>query len=451
MALAPGMGERIVSNRGICMEAAINTFSRSVSLGLALLFVALTAAPAQADDPPPLGEPIDHFAGRKPIGEEGLLILGDATGNASLKLRRLGLEQEQPAGDPAPPKVTKNPPNMTSSAEKFSQAITDGPAGFIQADLDTVTADGILRPALEPGLLVAGSGVATPSSCPGPTAGFCLTWFRPSYDSDHKWSGFPAGGQVAVPFGENAPTAGTDVALATGTFRAGEGPSVVAAWVNTPASGDKQIHLAHFVTQRNASGRVTGLQLDGGIQNLGNAYTDSTWGATSPAIAVGDFAGTGRDQAAVVWAAPRSVSTTPRLTATLLDGAAGSGLQTRVPAQTFDAPYDNQVIPGVINGAQVGPGAAAQHDVRDDDAPIDRLIVGPGVAGARYLYRLGIGATFDVQKLDGPAPATPAFDQMAVYGTSNSKIDSLGDLDGDGLDEILATPCLLYTSDAADE
>src|SRR4029079_3792692 len=101
-------------------------------------------------------------------------------------------------------------------------------------------------PSLEPGLVVAGSGVATDASCPGPAAGFCMTWFRPSYDADHKWSGFPSSGQVAVPFGVSAPPAGRAVAIATGTFRAAEGPSVVAAWVHTPASGDKQIHFAHF-------------------------------------------------------------------------------------------------------------------------------------------------------------------------------------------------------------
>lgn len=396
-------------------------------VALLLFLTLLAAAPAQAVDPPPLGDPVDHFASRAPIGEQGLLILGDAYGDTPLTLKRLTLQKAVPPGDPAPPATTVNPPQLTGVTQKASKAITNGPVGFIEADLDTIDFGGTPRPALEPGLLFAGSGITTAAGCSG--GGFCLTWMRPTYDANHKFSSFDAAGQFAVGFGVNAPPAGTDIALATGTFSAAEGPSVVAAWTHQPASGDKEVRFAHFVAQRNAAGRVTGLALDGGVQTLGTAYTDATYGATSPALAVSDFAGTGSDQAAVVWAATRTVGTTPRVTATLLGDGAGAGLQTTVPAQTFDTPTDAEATVAP-KGNQVTPGVVAQRDIRDDDSPTDRLIVSSGAAGDLDLYRLGVGSSFTVDKLDGPTG----------YQTSHSQLATLGDLDGDGVDELLGTP-----------
>lgn len=423
--------------------------SRASLLSLALLVIllsALTASPAVAVEPPPLGEPIDHFAGRHPIGEQGALTLGDATANTPLVLRRLTLRQAVPPGDPAPPAETVNPPELTTATQKFSKAVTDGPIGFTEADLDQVAVPGGgFMPSREPGLLVAGSGITTAVGCSG--AGFCLTWFRPTYDADHKFSSFDPGGQLAVSLGATAPEAGTDIAVATGTFDEAEGESVVVAWVHKPASGDREIRFAHVVAQRNAAGRISGLQLDGAVQTLGTAYHDFGYGTTSPAIAVGDFSGSGLDQAAVVWGATRSTPTAARLAATLLGAGAGAGLQTAIATQTFDAAADSVFIPGAGSG-QVGPGAAAVHDIRDADSPVDRLIVAPGVSGARYLYRLEVGSSFTVQKLDGPDFASPGPFEPATYMTSNSELESLGDLDGDGIDELLATPFMEFNPDS---
>lgn len=396
---------------------------------LVVMLLASLASAANAAEPPPLGHPTDHFASRHPIGEEGLLKLGNAIAGTPLTLSRFALQKTQPPGDPAPPKVTTNPPTMESLnglTQKASQALTSGPTGFTQADLDQVQTPEGNRPALEPGMLIAGSGITSSNGCSG--GGFCLTWFRPSYDGDHKFSSFPGGGQVAVGLGSEGPESGSDIAVATGIFNEAEGTSVVVAWTHKPASGDRQVKFAHLVAQRNANGRVTALQLDGAVQTLGAAYTDPTYGVTSPSLAVGDFAGDGTDRVAVVWDALRP-ATTPRVSATLLAGGSGSGMQTSVPVQTFDAPT-NATSTVVNPGRQVTPGAVAQRDIRDGDDPIDRLIVSSGTAGDLNLYRLGVGSTFTVQTLDGPTP----------YQTSHSELDSLGDLDGDGIDEIAATP-----------
>ena len=405
---------------------------RSVVVGSLLpTFIALllAAAPAWAE-PPPIGSPIDHFAGRHTIGEEGLLTLGDGNGNTPLKLRRLSLKQETPAGDPAPPDETVNPPQLTGSSEKFSQAITSGPTGFVQADLDQVILpSGERRPSLEPGFLVAGKGIATPpSGADCSTTVFCLTWFRPRYDSAHKLSTFVAGEQVAteVNFGEEDPDAGTDVAVATGTFTPGQGESVVVAWVHTPAGGTKETHFAHFTVGRDSQGRVSSLQPSG----IGGVLGDTV---TSPSIAVGDFAGTGSDQAAIVWGDPiPGTGNAPRISAALFEGSGGS-LQPLVYSQQIEAPRTTNVA---VAASRTAPGAVAQHDIRDNGSAIDHLIVGPGVSQTNYLYRLDLGKNdsnenaFEAETLSGPAG----------YATANSELDSLGDLDGDGLDELLATP-----------
>ncbi len=297
-----------------------------------------------------------------------------------------------------------------------------------------MTSEGALHSALEPGLLVAGEGITSAAGCSG--GGFCLTWLRPSYDGDHVFDTFADARQLAAGFGSgNDPLDGTDIAVATGTFSAAEGPSVAVAWVaGTDAA--PAVHFAHFVAQRDANGRVTGLQLDGAVQNLGADYDDAVFGPTSPALAVGDFAGTGLDQAAVVWGGPRTVSTDERISATLLGDGAGAGLQSIIATQTFDALGNDARITNAEDG-QVGPGAVAQHDIRDNDQPIDRLIVGPGVSHNFHLYRLDVGATFTPQQLTGPK-VFPPIEQ--AYLTANSKLESLGDLDGDGLDELLASP-----------
>ena len=395
----------------------------------------MLAPSASAVDPPPLGDPFDHFAGRKSIGQEGVITLGDGTTNTLLNLRRLTLRQEQPAGDPAPPKVTVNPPELTDEDSEHTEAVEDEPIGYAEGDLDQiVTSEGALHSALEPGLLVAGEGITSAAGCSG--GGFCLTWLRPSYDGDHVFDTFADARQLAAGFGSgNDPLDGTDIAVATGTFSAAEGPSVAVAWVaGTDAA--PSVRFAHFVAQRGANGRVTGLQLDGAVQNLGADYDDAVFGPTSPALAVGDFAGTGLDQAAVVWGGPRVVSTDERISATLLGDGAGAGLQTVIATQTFDALGNDARITNAEDG-QVGPGAVAQHDIRDNDQPIDRLIVGPGVSHNFHLYRLDVGATFTPQQLTGPK-VFPPIEQ--AYLTANSKLESLGDLDGDGLDELLASP-----------
>ncbi len=392
-----------------------------------VLLLAIVAPPADAVAPPPLGDPVDHFAGRKPIGVEGVISLGDGTTTTPLRVQRLSLKQTTPTGDPLPPAETVNPPELTGATEKFSKAFTNGTAGVVQADLDQILSGGAFRPSLEPGILFAGRGIASTNGCPG--SGFCLTWFRPSYNADHTLSGYPASGQIAVPFGVDAPESGTDIAIATGTFSEAEGPSIVVAWVHKPAAGNSEIRFAHFIAQRGSGGRVTGLALDGSVQTLGTAYSDSDFGTASPAIAVGDFAGTGQDQAAVVWGTTRAVATTPRFSATLLGDGSAPGLQTSVATQTFEAATDG-TLPIFASDGQTGPGATAQRDIRDNDSPIDRLIVSSGASRDFDLYRLDVGSTFTLQTIDGPTN----------YQSTGSKLESLGDLDGDGLDEVLATP-----------
>ncbi len=91
------------------------------------------APSASAVDPPPLGDPFDHFAGRKSIGQEGVITLGDGTTNTLLNLRRLTLRQEQPAGDPAPPKVTVNPPSSRMRTASTPRPLRTSRSGIRRA------------------------------------------------------------------------------------------------------------------------------------------------------------------------------------------------------------------------------------------------------------------------------------------------------------------------------
>ena len=141
---------------------------RSAALGLLMVSLLLGVAPAQAQEPPPLGEPTDHFAGRRAIGQEGAITLGNGSANTGLNLRRLALRQTTPPGDPAPPDETLNPPQLTGATSAFTTTVTDGPTGFGEADLDLITtSDGVTHPSLEPGLIVAGTGVTSAAGCSG--------------------------------------------------------------------------------------------------------------------------------------------------------------------------------------------------------------------------------------------------------------------------------------------
>ena len=386
-----------------------------------------------------------------------MALLNDGTASDSLQLHRLSVRRDFPDDN------VVNPPELLSpgpahAADFQTQADGIQSADFIEADLDTFDGpDGSPRSSLEPGVAFAGRGLES-AGCFGDLnrGHFCLTWMRPLHTPiddqdalpDHRFAGTFARFGLRFPNFNFEPA--SDVAIATGTFDPALGPSIVVAWVQTQLVDEPTVRVAHVVAVRNGAGEVTGLQLvdpPGGqpFMDLGPAYRDPSLGLTSPSLAVGDFTGAGHDQIAVTWAPASSTPAQRKFSAALLDAGPTGALHQAVAPQALSAAFDPQLY--TTSPRQISPGAVALHDRRGPDPRPDWLVVGPGVEGDEDLYRLlpsleGTGS-FDFRR---------HFNKLIdnVYRTHHSTLESLGDLDGDGLDEVASSASSAIAHDGND-
>ena len=330
-------------------------------------------------------------------GKPDLAFANDESGNVSV-LFQVGSEARIPVADSAR-------------------------AAMVEADLDEVMdpVRGRLRPTLDPGIAFAGAGI-TSDSCSD--SDFCLTWLRASHSpsSDHRFTGLPQGERFGLPL-TGAPT--TKVAIASATMQADVGPSLVAAWVRDVA-GEHRLRVVHVKANRDEAGRVTGLQLVGSL-DLGRVYSDPNLGDAKPSLAVGDFNGDGAEEVAVAWAPVSSSEGLRQYSAALLDAEPDGSLSFIEDPQTINAKVTN------VTSAQVGPGVAAVGEV---GTARDRLMVAPGIQGDGTIVWLAVGeSSFDARPYDWRGPTDFQDQGKASY----SDLSSLGDLDGDGVDELLAS------------
>ena len=378
------------------------------------------AAPAAVPTP----GPVDRFENRRAIGREGLVFANGAAGRYDVY--RLNLEQEYNWERDKLQSV--NPPRMLSDTkvlDHYNGGFSDYQWKTVEADLDMIAyPDGVMRPSLEPGIATAGRGYCGSSQGP-----FCVFWTRPLYDANHKLVDdrrYTYAQEIP-----STPRTGSEVDIVAGSFGDDLEKSLVVGWVDT--NGD--VMVAHVYAERGfvlgRPNRVNNLQLAGPPVALGKALP-----GTSPRLAVGDLQGLGSDQVAVVWAPDSSTSSDRRFAAALVDVDSQRQVRVAVPAQTF-AP---QLFGS--SGAQVSPGAAVLRDTRGAGPATYRLIVGPGIQNAGHLEELRVnGAAFETTRKmllsdDGGILATNS------YRSWHSDIESLGDIDADGLDDLVAAPKL---------
>ncbi len=439
-----------------------NVGRSSAAVLVAAVLYGLLPGLVTAATPPPIGSPTDHFAGRTTIGQEGILAMPSASsGGDGLDLQRLQLKAGGVFGDPG---------DFLPLAEEgaISGPDADKPHDFIAADLDTFTGpDGNPRGSLEPGAAFAGYGL-TSSGCPNEND-FCLTWSRPKYvGEEHKFDAFGESFGVQFP-GSSGPDPRTEISMATGIFDPQEGPSIVLAWVHTeqtPEGIDPRVQFAHVVADRLPSGEVYGLHLGGPIRTLGGGvYNNSVTPGfperdlTSPSLAVGDFTKAGVDQVAVTWTPVWSGP--PQVEAALLGDGSGAGLEVVIAPKTFTmsvAP-DYQGFSS-FDLRRIGPGVVAVHDARGTGPGFDRLVIAAGTRGVDNLLSLkpvpGSPGTLEASQIETGATACPPgfCTPDTPYGvpqnrTFSSQLDSLGDLDGDGLDEIASTALTAINSQSS--
>jgi hypothetical protein len=386
------------------------------SAAVAAIARAATADPVPT---PTKGNPVDRFENRRSVGEQGLIFTNGAEGEYDV--HRLSLERTFPEN------TAVNPPRMIGNT-KVSSTYTGGPSNFrwqaVEADLDMITyPDGSKRPSLEPGWAVAGRG------CFGDP--LCVYWVRPSYDADHKFTAPPFGNTTNVRIPGQTPRPGTEVDIVTGAFGDDLEKSLIVTWVNT----DDDVVVAHIYAGRavvsEKLNRVSGLRLAGPPIVVGKALP-----GTSPSLAVGDMQATGSDQVAVVWAPGTSTPASRQFAAALIDVDAQRQARVAIPAQTF--------APNVFFASpdQVTPGATVLRDTRGTGPTKHRLMVGPGIRSAGQLQELVVdGGAFQPRPYNLANSAGNLLPTSAHEGWP-SYIESLGDITGDGLDELVSAPGL---------
>lgn len=371
--------------------------------------------------------PVDRFENRRSVGQEAVVLVGSRGQTDSqagvvpkVDIRRINTKDDY-----------SKPPEMTSSTLLDSRTKSDQ-SGFVatavEADLDMVKyPDGMQRPSLEPGLAHAGLGLG----CTGDD-NFCVSWSRPKYTQEHRFDGF--GQTYTERIVQSLPSPGTDVALVSGRFGDSQERSLVLAYTEATTL---EVKVAHIRGQRMIDGQVAGLSLAGPILNLGKALT-SSGRATSPSLAVGDFAGTGSEQIAVVWAPEGSVKGDRKYRATLLGVDTEGALQQRVASTTF--PVAPEMNNDPLDGEnQVTPGAASLRDTSGDGAPKFHLFVGAGVQGYARVDELVV--TQDgAFRLEVRVPASKDGVFGGPFKSFPSRIESIGDITGDGYDEMASMP-----------
>jgi hypothetical protein len=374
--------------------------------------------PAWAADPPPIGQPTDHFRDRHPVGQQGLLSLSAIAAGDNLRLDRLGVSRRPPCQDA--PETNSCKWGLDNTNQVFAGQAFDDDRGvenaFAEADLDAIPASNPLRGSLEPGVAFAGTGPIA-SGCTGND--FCAAWRRPTYDANHSFTGFEPALGVQL---NTDPPDGSEVDLVSGTFDPAAGPSLAVAYVD---ANDDRLKVANVIAQRDANGRVTGLQLAGSALDLGGVYTDpdSNLGPAAPSLEVGDFSGDGTTQLAVSWSPAESTPAAPRVAAAILSGTPGGGLAVENGPITSTAP--------AAATEQLGPDAVVVGDVQGK--PIDRLFVAPGLKGGfgDDLLRFSPGA--------GGSLSASAIPSALAPDEQHSDLKSVGDVNGDGVDEVVST------------
>ncbi len=398
---------------------------------------AVAAAPGVAQAVPAAVQtpgPVDRFENRRSIGREGLVLV-ESRGQLDQQLgripkidvRRANLQTDWVDGET---KVV-NPPVVQSSSvaatlSKSSQSQYRSKA--VEADLDLIKyPDDVWRPSLEPGLAHAGTGIG----CSGQSA-ICVTWSRPAYDANHQLNGFAQTFHVALPGGQ--PSDLTEVALAPGRFGTDAARSLVVSYVQ---AGTNELRVARIGVQRDANGRVTGLSVAGPVLSYGPVYSNNGGVATSPSLAVADFTGAGSDQVAVLWAPQSSTAADRHYRAALLKVDGQGDLQEAVPPQTITPSLSG--LPG-SGDEQAGPGAAVVRDTSGNGPEKPRLFVGSGIQGNGRLTELvPSGASFTLkEKLMGTMDGATL--DTSQWRNFHSQIESVGDLTGDGVDELVSMP-----------
>lgn len=406
------------------------------ALALALCGVASLATESASAAPTP-GNPTDHFQNRRAIGQEGLFILGNAANQSPVGVNRLNTSNN--GGE-----------ELQSRSEEDTFPIAGGPFDVVEADLATVTdpedPDAGPRPALEPGAATFGAPV-TDNPCPAPGPGqtpLCLSWQPPVYEDDDPNDSLPRtfselGLPLTLTLGNLANVApGSDVSVVEGAFVPGQGKSLMVSWVES-VGASTDLRIAHVAVARDSDGIPLSLELDG-VLSLGSVVEDQAPSGsrrvTNASLAAGDFTRSGSDQLAVTWAPQGSVNGARRFRAALYDVAPTGGLEELIAPQTIDA-----TILGTPNASpiQYSPGAVALRDVRQGTPARDQLVIGPGISGDSGLYRLTPDAengplTFDVDRL--------TFNVVVAgqpYRLDHYDLEAAGDLDGDGLEELVST------------
>ncbi len=350
--------------------------------------------------------PTDHFTNRRPVGREALVLAGNIGFTD-------GVSQGDPATWIARLRAGGSPPELqTVDLSSFPKsAPADFRSAAVEADLDLLKEpSGAYHPSRQPGLAQAGLGL----QCPAPDK-FCVTWSRPTYNNQHTFTGF--GQTYAMPLPGVVPTPDTEVRLAVGRFGSDGLPSLMLAYVDDSTGA---LRVFHIGVQRDPSGAVEGIGQPISQVNLGPVL----WDGNQPlgaSIAVADFTGSGLDQAAVVWA-PDGSQQGARIYSAALLGLDGTGeIKELVAPQTvplqIEATGDNgkhQTTPGV---AVMMQGKSKAH-----------IVVGPGVEGYTGLQTLSITdqGTFEVV----------AHQRNTVEKIYPSTLESLGDIDADGLDDL---------------
>jgi Fibronectin type III domain len=364
--------------------------------------------------------PVDRFENRRSVGQEGVVLVGsrgliepEVGRIPKVDIRRIGSHLDY-----------SKPPVMTYAAVESSRAKSnqaDFASAAVEVDLDMVKyPDGVWRPSLEPGLAHAGLGLG----CAG-ADDFCVSWSRPKYNQEHRFDGF---GQTYTAWTvQSLPSPGTDVALVSGRFGQDQERSLVLAYTEATTL---EVKVAHIRGQRMIDGQVAGLRLEPPILSLGKVALASPGVATSPSLAVGDFAGTGSEQIAVVWAPDGSVKGNRQYRAALLGADDQGALQQMVSPTTFTPNLADVASAG---NNQVTPGVASLRDTRLHGVPTYHLVVGAGIQGYASLDELALTPDSRFERTESPAGA-------GAGGNPHSHIASLGDITGDGLDDVASLP-----------
>ena len=429
----------------------------------------LMATPARSQAPtgvdPEPGNPIDRFAQRKAVAQEGLALtqfgVENSTRSQRLEYLRWDLQTGLTRNGVATNRVKRfvEPGPQQVGAQTIHSVYQDDttPPGVVNRSIWPATAAAALgaRPETRE-VTVAGTGgdpeireqewlvpdgeegtvmVGTPGGDCGPL--LCLSYYRPEYNQDGHFAGaFP---EIQRPLlNANSVAEGTAASVAVGTFDKDLGPSIVVGWL-TPDGSDYQAWIAHFRVERGADGRAVGLEKIGEM-SLGKV---AVRGIT---LVAGDFLGENEDVLAVVgMARPSGGPANERLlTAAVVEPtAAGGGFETIAehgliddassdPQQYTDA--DRLATPVSATAVRRAPKLVVRGDPSADTGR-DQLVISPPT-------RDGV-AMLGIDPEAGQTASEVVSVSNRTYGLTASDIDgaqtvvNLGDLDANGTDDLL--------------